>query len=144
MVAVCTDRGYQQKISVAEAAVAGMTDPQLKQVAFAKILEQLLAESAGVASGAVKIKGAPTGTAQRQSSVGRGGPVAHIEELIADGFFGEPRTLGDVRTELANRGHHIPRTSLSGPLQLLCQRKVLRRMKHRINGSKEVFGYSIW
>jgi len=144
MVALAKDRSYQQKISIAEAAVAQMTDPQLKQVAFGKILEQLLIGSTE-ASTDVSARRAPATKDERpRASVGRGGPVAHIEDLIAEGFFQQPRTLVGVRTELANRGHHIPRTSLSGPLQSLCQRRILRRMKHRINGGKEVFAYSMW
>lgn len=145
MVALFTDRSYEQKISIAEAAVAGMSDPQLKQVAFGKILEQLLADAAHGRS--ANVRGSESvesvDAPRRRAPVGRGGPIAHIEELIAEDFFRQPRSLGDVRTELANRGRHIPRTSLSGPLQALCQRKILRRMKHRVNG-KEIFAYSTW
>jgi len=47
--------------------------------------------------------------------------------------------LTEVKVELENRGHHIPLTSLSGPLQQLCQGKELRRTR-----SDGKFVYSNW
>jgi hypothetical protein len=146
MLTAPADRGYQHKIAVAESAVSGMTDPQLKQVAFAKILEQLLSENApgsGARIGEQHASNTDEVTRRKTTAV-RQGPAAYIEELIAEQFFRTPKTLGEVRTELMNRGHHIPRTSLSGPLQALCQRKALRRTKHAANGGKAVFAYSNW
>lgn len=66
-----------------------------------------------------------------------------MEGLIDDGFFKKPRTLSEVKAELANRGHHIPRTSLSGPLQTLCKNHRLRRQKG-IGSSKGRFAYTNW
>ena len=73
----------------------------------------------------------------------RGGPVAYVEELVDDGFFKSPKTLASVRAELGNRGHHIPLTALSGPMQRLCQQRQLRRQKST-EGNKQVFTYSHW
>jgi len=72
------------------------------------------------------------------------GPLAYVEELVGDGFFKKPKTIAEVKAELANRGHHIPITSLSGPLQKLCQRKVLRRQKGTTEDSNKTFLYSLW
>lgn len=136
-----TNREYQQKISLAETAVADVVDPQLKQVAFAKILEQLLSQ--GIGDGRTGIPLARQTTPQRSLRSSRspvtGGPVRLIEALVEEQFFQHGKTLRDVQTELQNRGHRIPRTSLSGPLQALCRRRVLRRMKE-----KALYVYSNW
>jgi hypothetical protein len=73
----------------------------------------------------------------------RTGPQGYIEEMIAEKFFAKPKTLGEVKAELGNRGHHIPLTHLSGPMQRLCQRKQLRRQK-TADGKKQIFTYSNW
>jgi hypothetical protein len=70
----------------------------------------------------------------------RAGTQGYIEELIA-----KPKTIVAVKAELGNRGHHIPLTSLSGPLQSLCKRKRLRREKtEATDGGKKAFAYSNW
>ena len=70
----------------------------------------------------------------------RTGPQAYVEEMVDDGFFKKPKTISEVKAELENRGHHIPLTSLSGPMQKLCQKKVLRRQK----ADGKAFSYSNW
>ena len=74
------------------------------------------------------------------------GPKAYVRELIEEGFFKKPKTIAEVRAELGNRGHHIAITSLSGPLQKLCQERALRRHKGTSdgNGKKTTFNYSEW
>jgi hypothetical protein len=65
--------------------------------------------------------------------------------MLTEGFFAKPKTMSEVKAELANRGHHIPVTSLSGPLQKLCQSKELRRQKvGDEGGKKKTFVYSEW
>lgn len=64
--------------------------------------------------------------------------------MIDEGFFKKPKTIAHVKAELENRGHHIPLTSLSGPLQKLCQRKKLRRQRLKTSGKKQTFAYSNW
>lgn len=134
----------------AEEAVAGVKDPELRRVAFEKILDTMLEARAstrpqptkkvkGAGAKAPKVKGAKTA---RESS---SGPKARIEELIQEGFFEEQRTIADVKAELANRGYHIPLTSLSGPLQTLVREKKLRRQKKADGkGAKGIFAYSNW
>jgi len=135
----------------AEAAVAVVKDPELRRVAFEKILATLLeqksipaksrtAQPAGRAARApAKALGSPT---RRRP----GGPTAYIQELIDEGFFKKQHTIADVKAELANRGHHIALTSLSGPLQSLTQKKRLRRQKAAAKGqkSKNTYAYSNW
>jgi len=138
---------FAKKAQQAEAAVASVKDPELKRVAFEKILDTLL----GQAAGDKKKRASKTErysqrhkAAESREPARRSGPLAHIEELIDDGFFKTPQTIAAVKAELANRGHHIPLTSLSGPLQRLCQRKRLRRQKASAEGGKQAFAYSNW
>jgi hypothetical protein len=137
---------YPQLVAAAEAAVSGIKDADLKRVAFEKVLDDLLSEAANPST--------PTPARQPSGQAGKkvgklkraaktGGPKAYIVEVLDEGFFKKVKTMGEVKAELDNRGHHIPYTSLSGPLQKLCQEKRLRRQKVD-QGGKKTFGYSNW
>lgn len=52
-----------------------------------------------------------------------------LDELVADEFFKKPKGMGDVKSQLANMGHHYPLTSLSGPLMGYVRTRRLRRFK---------------
>lgn len=132
---------YSELVAQAERAVAGVKDAELRRVAFERVLGDLLGgveESATRrAHPARRVAKQPHG---KSASKKRGGPQSHIDEMVADGFFKKPKTISEVKAELENRGHHIPVTSLSGPMQKLCQRKVLRRQK----ADGKTFSYSNW
>lgn len=132
---------YPDLVAHAEQAVAGVKDPELKRIAFQKILDDLLgvAPAASTRQASAPKKRAVAGT----KAASKGGPQAYVEELITDGFFKKPQTIAQVKAELENGGHHIPLTSLSGPLQKLCQRKLLRRQRVK-SGKKQTFAYSHW
>jgi hypothetical protein len=137
---------YSALVEQAEKAVQAVKDPELKRIAFQKVLDSLLGgyESAATTrtvgevsrSPRRKVKGSKGGATRSP----RGGPAAYVRELIEDGFFAKQKTITDVKIELENRGHHIPLTSLSGPLQKLCQSKELRRQK----ADGRTFSYSNW
>ena len=134
---------YSAMVAQAEQAVASVKDPELKRVAFQKVLEDLL--SSGTShTGTPRVEPArPARKSKRRkaSTGGSTGPKAYIEEMIGDGFFKKQKTIAEVKAELENRGHHIPLTSLSGPLQSLCQAKALRRQKLTV-GTRQTFAYS--
>jgi hypothetical protein len=139
-----TARGdYAELVAQAEKAVSGVKDPELRRIAFQKILDDLLGGSVTAAAkhGAASKKRSRTGERAKQPA--RGGPQAYVEELVEEDFFKRPKTIANVKAELENRGHHIPLTSLSGPLQKLCQRKTLRRQRVK-SGKKQTFAYSHW
>jgi len=143
---------YGAMVAEAEAAVASVKDPELRRVAFEKILSTLLEQQASPAKktsasrratrSASGSEAKPAGRSKKRA----GGPTAYIEDLIDEGFFEEQHTIADVKAELANRGHHIALTSLSGPLQSLTQKKRLRRQKAAAKGkkSKGTYAYSNW
>lgn len=142
---------YHELVEQAEKAVQSVKDPELKRIAFQKVLDDLLAAGSGSgerrekASGATRRKpgkGKSGGGAKKAPS----GPRAYIREMHEEGFFKKPKTITDVKVELENRGNHIPMTSLSGPLQGLCKDRVLRRQRTEGKGksSKKTFAYSNW
>jgi hypothetical protein len=138
-----TRADYPELVAQAEKAVAGVKDPELRRIAFQKILDDLLGGSTAPAAKhkTTTKRRAPAGDKSKRTA--RGGPQAYVEELVAEDFFKKPKTIAHVKAELENRGHHIPLTSLSGPLQKLCQRKKLRRQRVT-SGKKQTFAYSHW
>lgn len=139
---------YSALVADAEKAVQSVKDPELKRIAFQKVLDDLLS-SGGGGSSKEPTRGAPKRTksssAQRAPKASASGPRAYIREMHGDGFFKKPKTITDVKVELENRGHHIPLTSLSGPLQALCKEKLLRRQRTGNEGKgKKTFAYSNW
>ena len=137
---------YAAFVAQAETAVKDLKDPELKRIAFEKILEDLMrgGEKHAAPPAATK-RSTRTGGKAAKPRAARGGTISYIRELIEGLFFKKPKTIADVKVELENRGHHIPMTSLSGPLQSLCQSRELRR--HRAEGSsgtKKTFVYSNW
>lgn len=139
-------KDYTQLVQQAEKAVAGVKDPELRRIAFQKILESLFADGEDPRK-APQGRRRTTGTAKSKAkkvTKGRAGTASYISELIEEDFFKKPKTISQVKAELENRGHHIPITSLSGPLQRKCQERVLRRQKTKAGGKKETFAYSDW
>lgn len=150
MAAEKASKAYAAMIAEAEAAVAAVKDPELRRVAFDRILATLLnarqptdiSKEPGLRRGSSK--SVVKQTVGRVTGVRRG-PKAYIEELARDGFFKKKRTIADVKAELANRGHHVAMTGLSGPLQSLTQQRQLRRQKITAkDGRKSTYAYSNW
>src|SRR5437762_11664463 len=140
---------YAALASEAELAVAAVKDPELRRVAFEKILTTLIEEKAPSRGGSHSTRDTNTRTKGPAASAGtksQSGPKHYIEELISESFFKDQRTIAEVKAELANRGRHIALTSLSGPLQKLTQERRLRRQKTTANGkgSKTTYAYSNW
>lgn len=139
-------KDYAQLVKQAENAVAGVKDPELRRIAFQKILESLFADGEGthkVSEGRPQQKRAAKGKVKNVAK-GRAGTAGYISELVEEDFFKKPKTISQVKAELENRGHHIPMTSLSGPLQRKCQERILRRQKTKTGGKRETFAYSNW
>ncbi len=133
---------YSEVVARAEKAVASVKDPELKKIAFQKVLDDLLGSSSGAKETSVRNVKKPSEAKKIDGgAAAKAGPKAYIEELIEDGFFKKPKPISEIKTELENLGHHIPVTSLSGPLQKLCQQKQLRRQKPAGSGT---YTYSEW
>ena len=142
---------YDELVAKAEAAVSKVKDAELRRVAFEKVLDDLLGSKEQAAPSrassprkATRKRSSKPRASSPNSTRKRGGPKAYVTELVDEGFFKKPKTLAQVKAELSNRGHHIPLTSLSGPLQTLCQEKKLRRQLTKGDGKKQTFNYSEW
>jgi hypothetical protein len=138
---------YAELIAEAEAAVVAVKDPELRRVAFEKILATLLDNGPPSSVQKKTQKGiSPQSKSKSARPTAGKGPKKYIEELLADGFFGKKqRTIADVKAELANRGHHVALTGLSGPLQALTQQRKLRRQKITAgDGGRTTYAYSVW
>lgn len=134
---------YSELAAKAESEAAAVKDPELRKIAFERILAALMIGATGPANAVRKTKATaakarPEPTAKKVSK----GPMAYIQAMVSDGYFAAQREIGAVKDELGNRGHHIPRTSLSAPLQRLTQMKVLRRHKQAGARGKQTFVYS--
>ena len=142
------EKPYADLVSQAEKAVAAIKDPELRRVAFERVLDDLLsdggASTPGKGHSSTRAKGAVSRSLAKSKKTS--GPKGYVRELVEDGFFKKPKTIAEVKAELANRGHHIALTSLSGPMQQFCQERVLRRHKGNASekGKKAAFNYSVW
>lgn len=134
---------YSQIVAQAEAAVAAVKDPELKRIAFQKVLDDLLSLPSKPSGKKRIARIARSSGDARPRKKAKGGPQAYLDEMVEEGFFKKPKTIVQVKAELENRGHHIPLTSLSGPMQKMCQRRLLRRQKVK-SGKKQTFAYSHW
>jgi hypothetical protein len=141
---------YPELVTQAEAATKSIKDPELRRVAFERVLDDLLS-GGGTATPSTtsrvrrpaRSKGKrQAGPRPRKSS----GPKGYIRELKDEGFFKKPKTIAQVKAELANRGHHIALNNLSGPLQSLCKERVLRRhmAKSSDKAKRATYNYSEW
>ena len=138
---------YAELVVQAEQATKAIKDPELRRVAFERVLDDLLSGGGTPTPGETR---PPKRGTRSNHHAGKPrvshGPKGYVRELIDDGFFKKPKTMAQVKAELGNRGHHIAITSLSGPLQQLCQERALRRQKTASNdgGKKGTFNYSEW
>ena len=139
---------FAELVKQAEQAVKGVSDPELRRVAFDKILSALLEKPESPRASKQRKEKKSTSSSTRKSPRKSGGPTTYIRELVGEGFFSKPKTLPQVKAELENRGHHIAVTSLSGPLQSLCQERLLRRQKSKAPGKggkeRQTYTYSEW
>ena len=67
----------------------------------------------------------------RHAKTAKTTPMGLLLEMIAAGFFGEPKELSAVRLALQEQGHFYPVTTLSPLMLRLVRRKELRRIKDK-------------
>jgi len=137
---------YAELVSQAEEATRAIKDPELRRVAFERVLDDLFSGGGTAMSGSARAAKGERSTRTAPKPKKSSGPTGYVRELIDDGVFKKPKTIAEVKAELANRGHHIALTSLSGPLQKLCQERLLRRHKAKSGdkGKKVTFNYAEW
>jgi len=104
---------YAELVSKAEEAVAAVKDPELRRIAFQKVLDDLLGTNTISASSSTPAAKKRSSTNKKKRASSRRGPQTYIRALVDEDFFKKPKTISQVKAELENRGHHIPITSLS-------------------------------
>jgi hypothetical protein len=80
----------------------------------------------------VKGKDAPAKKAKASGKrAGRATFPSLAEDLREDGFFKKPKSLGEIKSKLADLGHNYPLTGLSGPMRTEVKNRRLRRFKEK-------------
>jgi hypothetical protein len=111
----------------AERAVHDMPEGELKTKAFETILRHLLSGTVGKG---VERAGGRNKAQPKQKVAGSKVPKTIRERVLFlkdEGFFGSQKSIAEIRQELKKNGWHHATTALSGPLQSLVQRRLLRR-----------------
>jgi hypothetical protein len=107
-------------------AKAQITTPEGVTVKLEGTAEEIAAviRQAGQKSALGKANSKAKATTKKRPTV-----PALVDELKGEGFFKQPKTLGEIQKRLADLGHHYPLTALSGPMQAQCKQRILRRFK---------------
>jgi len=77
-----------------------------------------------------------TGKPQKgQSWYKSGSTIEKVVTLISDKFFNEPRTIGDIVSELKTKDFHLKASDLTFPLRKIVRKGLLRKTKKYADGS---------
>jgi len=131
----------------AERVVKNLADRALREKAFEVVLTRLLVPELiqeAKWNSTATVRPAGVGLSQATDYFAKKDPKTLSQRILAlqaDGFFGDPKSIGDVREGLKARGWHYPVTTLSGVLQGLIQKRKLRRERVR-EGRKAGWKYS--
>lgn len=113
--------------SQAEEAVQSVKDPELRKVAYEKVLARLLDEGPSsrrrVESSNPRFR-APTDAKPKA----RSGPMVWLREMVEEGFFKKPKTAPEILARLKEAEHHLEYPAITGQLKSLCNQHILRRV----------------
>jgi hypothetical protein len=139
-----TPEQLRRLIETAQAVTEGISDPQLRGIAFGKVLDRLLdGESFGPIAVVGHPHSSPTSAPKISAPAGRVGPNAWIDALVAEGYFSKPRSLGEVTEAVRAQGHNVESKNVTAPLERLLQTKGLRRERKATETAKRgVWMYS--
>lgn len=135
----------QKKIESAQKAISNLTEESLKVAAFQTVLQWLLTTGMPLDSASENQEVQKAKPEPKQKVRQPGGPKGRVEELIADSFFNQKRTIGEVKDALATHGWFHRVEDLNPTLLRLLKEKKLRRIKEPENeGGKLIWRYSNW
>jgi hypothetical protein len=123
----------------AEKVVADMPDGDLKLKAFEVILIHLLSGIKTYPAQQESETRAVTDTSDADFAADS--VAGRVLVLKEEGFFKNPKSIGEIREELSIHGWRYPLTTLSGRLINLVQKRKLRRTREKV-GKKTVYKYS--
>jgi len=131
-------------VETALSATDKISDPQLRGIAFGKVLDHLfvgqpIEPSLCIGQGSSAQPHPPGGA----NSPSRDGPNAWVHSLFAEGFFSKSRSLAEVTEAVRAQGHNVESKNVTAPLEKLIQSKTLRRERKADDVSKRgVWMYS--
>jgi len=129
-------------IENAEKVTSCIKNPQIRGIAFEKILDFLLScDNSDIADK----KGKKIKKKKGEKKARKTGLKSWIEEIIDEGFFKTPKNMRDILGFLEERGHHLQRSDVQPYLKIFMKEKKLRRKKQEeTEGGKKVWHYSNW
>jgi hypothetical protein len=144
MTAAPTPDQLRTAIETAQSVTQGIGDPQLRGIAFGKVLERLLAgEPLALTPHVERPDSSPPRPPKVTGPPGREGPNAWVDSLVAEGFFSKSRSLADVTEAVRAQGHNVESKNVTAPLEKLLQSKVLRReRKASVTAKRGLWMYS--
>ncbi len=144
-----SDAYYAAAIRRAESLVVAVVDEKLRSVAFEVLLQRILTEGVQIAprSSVHKATESLISAPLEKRTMGRpkvkNGPSEWLEDLHGEGYFSTPRTITEVVSEVAAKGHHVKSKDVSFPLIRLVGLKKLRRVRKQVGESnREVWVYT--
>lgn len=139
-----TSASIRDAIGEAQSIVEGIQDPELRAVAFGRVLDYLLVSESLVRSpGVIEVRKGPSRPVKGAPLSLRPGPSAWVGSLLHEGFFSKPKTLSEVTESVRAQGHNIESKNVTDPLEKLVRSKLLRRERGPGEGTKHgVWRYS--
>jgi hypothetical protein len=139
-----TPEQLRAAVETAQSVTDGISDPQLRGIAFGKVLDCLLSgEPVGPTPHVGRPHSSPAQSPKVAAPTGRDGPNAWIDSLVNEGFFSKSRSLADVTEAVRAQGHNVESKNVTAPLEKLLQSKALRRERKANETSKRgVWMYS--
>lgn len=64
-----------------------------------------------------------------------GSTIEKVVNLISEKFFNEPRTIGDIVSELKIKDFHLKASDLTLPLRKIVRKELLKKTKKYADGS---------
>jgi hypothetical protein len=123
-------------LETAEKAVAAVKDPRLREIAFGRILDHLLAaknpnpdQAKPVASEKRSSEKVVEKTASEEKS--RSGATGGLRSLVDAGKLDTPRTASEIIEFLKQEGRHYSKPSVSMGLLNLVRERILTRFKEK-------------
>jgi hypothetical protein len=131
---------FKRSVQVALEASASISDPDLRRIAFDRILTESLRRSEATPPAASAGVGSSHRGPPRSRSEAPPGPSHWVDDLLEDEFFTKPRTIADVVDAVRAAGHNVLSKDVTYPLSRLVQQKGLRREKGLLNDTRR----SVW
>jgi hypothetical protein len=138
-----SDNEYVKLLEKAKLIVRDI-DVDLRPHAFNAVLTSLLNVPTADYKGPSPVSNMDDKKLVKLGGLGKGGPMARLEELVRDNFFKEPKSMRHILAELESRSYHYKDTDLTKQLQILVRNKSLRRTSMSNEKGRQVTHWVNW